>query len=192
MLPWPISARRRVQRNSAWRVGVLSLDEILLIYSDNTFLSPTSPVNAFNFGGNPSVTAQWSNGIHSTTIFADVDTDLYPTNNQLNTFDRKATFTQSYSPLPDLTFTAIGDYSHTTVTGSLTNSIPSQISTPVTTPTLLPNGNTEFPDGTIRSPSGQIVGNINGPSGGVGISIVNPFDTYTATASPPRFSIAAL
>jgi hypothetical protein len=153
------------------------------IYSDNLFLAPSSPFNAFSFGANPSVTAQWSNGIHSSTIFASIDTQRYPTNNLINTFDRQATFTQNYSPLPDLTFTVLGDYSHATVTGSLTNSIPSSIATPVTTPTLLPNGNKQLPNGEIVSPTGQVVGNISGGSAANGISVVNPYDQYTTTAT---------
>jgi hypothetical protein len=153
------------------------------IYSDNLFLAPSNGINALGFGATPSLTAQWTNGIHSTTIFANVDTQRYPTFNLIDTFDRQATFTQSYTPLPDMTFTAVGDYSHKTVTGSLTNSIPDVISTPVTTPTLLPNGNIELPNGEIVSPTGQVVGNINGPSGANGISVVNPYDQYTGTAT---------
>ena len=153
------------------------------LYSDNLFLAPTGQINAMGFGATPSVTAQWTNGIHTTTIFADVDTQQFPTDSLIDTFDRQATFTQKYSPLPDLTFTALGDYTHRTVTSSLTNSIPGAITTPVTTPTRLPNGNIELPNGEIVSPTGQVVGNINGPSGANGLSVVNPYDQYTATAS---------
>jgi hypothetical protein len=153
------------------------------ILSDNLFLSPSSPVNAPGFGATPSVIAAWTNGIHSTNLYASVDTELYPTNNLINKFDRQVTFTQTYAPLPDLTFTVLGDYSHTTVTGSLTNSIPDVTASPVATATLLPNGNTQLPNGNIVSPTGQVVGNINGPSGANGISVVNPFDTYTGTAT---------
>jgi len=153
------------------------------IYSDNLFLAPSAPISALGFGATPSVTAQWTNGIHTTTIFADVDTQRYPTDNLIDTFNREVTFTQKYAPLPDLTFTVLGDYSHTTVTSSLTSSIPSAISTPVTSPTRLPDGNTELPNGEIISPTGQVVGNINGGSTANGISVVNPFDQYTTTAS---------
>jgi hypothetical protein len=156
------------------------------LYSDNLFLSPNAPLNAFGFGVSPAVTAQWTNGIHTTTIFADVDTQQYPTDNPINTFDREATFTQQYSPLPDLTFTGSGDYTHKTVATSLTSSIPTTISTPVTTPTLLPDGNIELPNGTIISPTGQVVGNIKGPSGANGTSIVNPYDQYTGTATASK------
>jgi hypothetical protein len=153
------------------------------LYSDNLFLAPTGGISATGFGATPSVTAQWTNGIHSTTISADVDTQQYPTDNLIDTFDRQATITQRYSPLPDLTFTALGNYSHQTVASSLTSSIPSVISTAVTTPTLLPNGNIELPNGEIVSPTGQVVGNISGPSGANGTSIVNPSDQYTGSAT---------
>jgi hypothetical protein len=153
------------------------------IYSDNLFLAPSAPISALGFGATPSVTAQWTNGIHTTTIFANVDTQRYPTDNLIDTFNRQATFTQKYAPLPDLTFTVLGDYSHTTVTSSLTNSIPTAITTPVTNPTLLPDGNTELPNGEIVSPTGQVVGNINAGAAANGISVVNPYDQYTTTAS---------
>ena len=152
-------------------------------YSDNLFLAPSNGINGFGFGASPTINAQWTNGIHSTTIYANVDTVGYPTHRQIDAFDRQATFTQKYSPLPDLTFSVLGDYRHQTVTGSLINSIPQAVTTPVTSPTLLPNGNIELPNGTIVSPTGQVVGNINGPSGATGISLVNPYDQYTGTAS---------
>ena len=153
------------------------------LYSDNLFLGPSNPTNVFGFGATPSLSAQWTDGIHTSALFASVTSEQYPTNNLINKFDRMATFTQTYSPLPDLTFTAEGNYSHTTVTSSLTNSIPDLITTPVTAPTLLPNGNTQLPNGNIVSPTGQVVGNINGPSAANGVSVVNPFDQYTGTAT---------
>lgn len=153
------------------------------LYSDNLFLAPQSPLNTYSLGINPSISAQWTNGIHTSNLYASVDTQRYPTDNPINTFDRQATFTQTYSPLPDLTFTVLGDYSHATVTGNLTNSIPSQIASPVTTLTRLPNGNFQLPNGEIVSPSGQVIGNISGGSAANGTSVVNPYDQYTTTAS---------
>ena len=58
--------------------GVIPLGEWLLYpsitlaseYSDNLFLSPSSPVNAWGFGATPKLTATWTNGIHTTTIYA--------------------------------------------------------------------------------------------------------------------------
>lgn len=153
------------------------------IYSNNFFLAPTDRISTFDFGVTPSLTAQWSNGIHSTTIYANVDTQRFPTFNALDTFDRQATFTQQYSPLPDLTFTALGDYTHKTITSALTNSIPTPITNPIVQPTRLPNGNFQLPNGTIISPTGQVVGNANGASAANGQTLVNPYDQYTGTAT---------
>ena len=153
------------------------------IYSNNFFLAPSDRLSTFDFGVTPSVTAEWSNGIHSTTISANVDTQRFPTFNELDTFDRQATITQKYSPLPDWTFSVLGDYTHKTITNALTNSIPSAITTAITQPTLLPNGNTELPNGTIVSPTGQIVGNVNTGTTANGQTLVNPYDQYTGTAT---------
>ncbi len=153
-------------------------------YSDNLFLSPTPPViKALGLGTSPSLTAQWTNGIHTTTIYANFDTEAYPTDSTINTFNREATFTQKYAPLPDLTFTVLGDYTHQTIQSSLTNSIPNSISNLPATPTRLPDGNIELPNGQIVSPSGQIVGQANPVLANSGTSLVNPFDQFTGTAT---------
>jgi hypothetical protein len=153
------------------------------LYSDNLFQSPTARISAFGLGSSPSLTALWSNGIHTTRLFGNIDRQVYPTDNEINTFDRQATATQTYSPLPDLTFSALGDYTHKTVSGGLTNSIPSAIASPPAFPTLLPNGNTELPNGTIVSPTGQIVGQANSGVFANGTSQINPYDQYTGTLS---------
>ena len=154
------------------------------IYSDNLFLSPTAPIiKALGLGTSPSLTAQWTNGIHTTTIYANFDSEIYPTENTINTFNREATVTQKYAPLPDLTFTVLGDYTHQTISSSLTNSIPNAISTPPSTPTRLSNGDVELPNGQIVSPSGQIVGQVNPVLANSGITLVNPYDQYTGTAT---------
>jgi hypothetical protein len=151
------------------------------LYSDNLFQSSTGRISALGFGTTPSLTAQWSNGIHTTTLFGNIDRQVYPTDNPINTFDRQATATQTYSPLPDLTFTGLGDYTHKTVAGSLTNSIPSPIAIPG--PILLPNGNTQLPNGNIVSPTGEIVGHVNPALSANGTSSINPYDQFTGTAS---------
>ena len=151
--------------------------------SDNLFLAPSGKISAVGFGQTPSVTAEWTNGIHTTTIFADIDAQQYPTESFINAFNQQATITQQYTPLPDLTFTAAGNYNHTTVTNSFISAIPSAISTPVATPTRLPDGNIELPNGEIVSPTGQVVGSVNGPSGATGTAIVNPYNQYTGTLS---------
>lgn len=153
------------------------------LYSDNLFQSSTAPLSALGFGTSPSLTAQWSNGIHTTTLYGNIDRQVYPTDNAINTFDHQATATQRYSPLPDLTFTALGDYTHKTIASGLTNSIPSAIVTPTPTPTVLPNGNTQLPNGTIVSPTGQIVGQVNPTPFANGTSVVNPYDQFTGTLS---------
>jgi Putative beta-barrel porin 2 len=150
-------------------------------YSNNYFLSPTAKIPGWSFGETPSITAEWSNGIHTTTLFSTFTHLDYPTQNEVNTNDGEATFTQAYSPLRDLTFTFLGDYSHYTIAPSLTSAIPAPVTS--TAATVLPNGNTILPNGSIVSPSGQIVGQA-GPSFNVGaLSVVNPYDAYTATSS---------
>jgi hypothetical protein len=152
-------------------------------YSDNLFLSPIAPVKALGIGASPSLTAQWTNGIHTTTIYANFDSEIYPTDNMINSFNREVTVTQKYAPLPDLTFTALGDYTHQTISSSLTNSIPNAISVPPSTPTRLANGDIALPNGQIVSPSGQIVGQTSPVLAYNGISLVNPYDQYTGTAT---------
>jgi hypothetical protein len=152
------------------------------LYSDNFFQSSTAPISALGFGASPSLTAQWSNGIHTTTLYGNIDREIFPADKALNTFDQQATATQRYSPLPDLTFTALGDFTHKTISSSLTNSIPSAIVTPTPTPIVLPNGNTELPNGTIVSPTGQILGNVNRPLSANGTMAINPYDQFTGTA----------
>ena len=53
----------------------------------------------------------------------------------------------------------------------------------MTAPTQLPNGDIELPNGEIVSPTGQVVGNILGPPGRIGVSVINPSDQYTGTAT---------
>jgi hypothetical protein len=153
------------------------------LYSDNLFQSSTARISALGFGTTPSLTAQWTNGIHTTTLFGNIDRQVYPTDNAINTFDREATATQTYSPLPDLTFTAQGDYTHKTIQSSLTNSIPNSIVTPTVGPTVLPNGNTQLPNGTIVSPTGQVVSQANPGLTVNGTSVINPYDQFTGTTS---------
>ena len=51
------------------------------------------------------------------------------------------------------------------------------------TPVLLPDGNIQLPNGSIVSPNGQIVGNANPALANSGITEVNPYNQYTATAT---------
>src|SRR5581483_5367778 len=97
-------------------------------YSDNYFLSPLSKISGWSFGVSPKITAEWSNGIHSTTLFGTFTHAEYPTSTEVNTNDGEATITQKYAPLRDLDFTFLGDYIHNTIAPALTSAIPSPIS----------------------------------------------------------------
>ena len=148
-------------------------------YSDNYFLSPTSKISGWSFGETPKMTAEWSDGIHSTTLFGAFTHIEYPTNNEVNTNDGEATITEQYAPLRDLNFTLLGDYTHNTIAPALTSAIPSPITS--TAASVLPNGNTVLPNGTIVNSNGQAVGQV-APSLGVGgLSVVDPFDAFTIT-----------
>jgi hypothetical protein len=156
----------------------LSLSTLL---SDNLFLS-VPPLKVVGFGATPRLTAEWSNGIHTTTIYGTVTGEVY-SDSAINTLNGELNLTQRYSPLPDLVFTAQGDYNHQTIQSGLTNSIPTGVTTPAATPTLLPNGNILLPNGNIVAPNGQIVGQANPALAFSGTTFVNPVDLYTATGS---------
>jgi Putative beta-barrel porin 2 len=149
-------------------------------YSDNYFLSPTAKISGIGFGITPAMTAQWTDGIHSTTLYGNFQGIQYPTAPEINTTDGEATFTQRYSPLPDLSFSVSGDYTHRTIAPGLQNGIQPGISAP--TITLLPNGNSVLPNGSIVSPTGQIVGQSTSALTVNGVTVVNPYDQYTGTA----------
>jgi len=149
-------------------------------YSNNYFLSPQSKISGWGFGESPSLTAEWSNGIHTTTLYGDFSHIDYPTQNEINTNDGQATFTQKYAPLRDLSFTFLADYTHKTVAPSLFSATPTAVAVPTTS--VLPNGNTVLPNGLIVSPAGQVVGQSNPGLIVNGISVVNPYDQYTTSA----------
>jgi Putative beta-barrel porin 2 len=151
------------------------------LYSDNLFLSPQSPIAASGIGVTPSLSAVWSNGIHTTTLYGNIDRQAYPTDNDINTLDGRAGFTQRYEALRDLIFTVNGNYAHQTLTTGLQNSIQTAAAAPTTT--VLPNGNTQLPNGTILSPSGQIVGQANPAVGSNAPLLVNPSDQFAGTFS---------
>jgi len=148
-------------------------------YSNNYFLTTPGKIAGWSFGLSPAVTAEWSNGIHATTLYGNFTHIEYPTDNQVITSDGEATITQQYAPLRDLNFSILGDYTHHTLASALTSAIPSPVAS--TASTTLPNGNIVLPNGTIITPSGQVVGQI-GPTFNVGtLSVVNPYDAFTAT-----------
>ena len=150
-------------------------------YSDNVFNSPVVPISAWAFGIRPSLTAEWSNGIHTTDLYGNFDSAVYPTHNELNTFDWNTGFTQKYEALRDLIFRLNGDIVHKTITNGLQNSIPTPINAPQTV--VLPNGDILLPNGLILSPNGQVVGHQNPLIAIKGTTFVNPYDQFTGTFS---------
>src|SRR3984893_10490223 len=60
---------------------------IYSLYSDNLFLSPQRPIAAAGVGVTPSMSAVWSNGIHTTTLYGNIDRQAYPTDDDINTLD---------------------------------------------------------------------------------------------------------
>ncbi len=150
--------------------------------SNNYFISPQSKISGWALGVSPSLTAEWSNGIHTTTLFGSFQQLDYLTDSAINESNGEATFTQQYAPLRDLNFTMSGDYTHQTISPGLTSAIPSP--TGFTGTQVLPNGNIVEPNGTIINPTtGQVVGQV-GPTSSVSpLSIVNPYDQFTGTAS---------
>ena len=123
------------------------------LYKDNLFLSPLRPIAAAGFGITPSLTAVWSNGIHTTTLYGNIDEQVYPTDNQINSLGGRAGFTQKYEAMRDLIFSVNGDFIHATLTSWPAEFNPDAAAAPATT--ILPNGNTLLPNGTILSPCGQ-------------------------------------
>jgi hypothetical protein len=150
-------------------------------YTDNFFLSPFNALSVGGVGVNPALTAVWSNGIHTTTLYGNIDEQVYPSDNEINSFNARAGFTQRYEAMRDLIFTFNGNYAHTTLTAGLQNSIQTPAVAPATT--VLPNGNTVLPNGTILSPSGQPVGQTTVPAGSAIPLVVNPSDAFTGTFS---------
>jgi len=154
---------------------------VYTLYSDNLFLSPTSPISVPGFGVTPSMTAVWTNGIHTTTLYGNIDRQVYPTDNDINTLDGRAGFTQKYEAMRDLIFTVNGNYLHQTLAAGLQNSIQTSAVAPTTI--VLPNGDTQLPNGTILSPSGQVVGQANAAVGSNVPLLVNPSDQIAGTFS---------
>ncbi len=151
-------------------------------YSDNLYQSVLSPISIWGAGINPSMIAEWSNGIHTSTLYGNIDARAYPSDNEFNVFDGAAGFAQKYSPLPDLTFRVQGDYTHKTVNSQFVNAIPGGFVTPGST--VLPNGNTVLPNGSVVNPAGVVVGQV-APTVGAAASqvFINPSNQFTGTAS---------
>ena len=161
------------------------------LYTDNFFGSPQNPLSVGGIGVTPSMVAVWSNGIHTTTLYGNIDRQDYPTESGINTLNGTAGFTQRYEALRDLIFTVNGNYAHQTLATGLQNSIQTPTTGPTTT--VLANGNTVLPNGTILSPSGQPVGQVTPASGSTVPLQVNPSNQFTGTFTIDKiFSRAAL
>jgi len=131
------------------------------------------------------LTAEWSNGIHTTTVYGNIDREVFPKENDIDTFDRQAGIRQRYEPLRDLVFSANVDYTHKTLANAFQNSIPTPVAVPATT--VLPNGNIQLPNGTILSPTGTPISQANPALAVNGLSEVNPSDQYTGTFSVDKY-----
>jgi len=158
-------------------------------YTDNLFMSPTSPLTVPSFAVTPGLTAEWTNGIHKTTLFGSFTSTTYPTQPSVNSFDALMSIDQRYEMMRDLIFGVNGNYTHQTIAPSLVSGLPTTTPTPSTV--VLPNGNIQLPNGTILSPQGQPIGQAaqtpSQTSTTSGLSVVNPYDTFTATASVDKY-----
>ncbi|WP_426424804.1 outer membrane beta-barrel protein [Bradyrhizobium genosp. A] len=151
------------------------------LYSDNLFFAPRNGLASPGFGLTPGLIAVWTNGIHTTTLYGNIDRQIYPDANEVNTLDGRAGFAQRYEAMRDLSFVFDANYVRRTWASSLQNSI--QVAQAAPTSTVLPNGNTVLPNGTIVSPTGQVVGQSTPAAGSVLPLLVNPNNHYTGTFS---------
>lgn len=149
--------------------GALSLGQWLLyptlslhsFYDSNIYVSPTSPISTGGFNINPSLLAQYDTGIHTTSVYGNINSNIYPFISDLNdTFDRQVGFIEKYEAMRDLIFTVQGDYHHVTDAYVYASALPSPII-------------------SAASPA------LPGAAGVVAAqqTFVNPNDTYTATGS---------
>ncbi|MGJ4940751.1 outer membrane beta-barrel protein [Bradyrhizobium sp. HKCCYLS1011] len=150
------------------------------LYSDNLFFGTSPRTSAGGFGVTPGIVAEWTNGIHTTTLYGNLDRQTYPTNNPIDTLDGRAGFTQRYEALRDLIFTFNGNFAHQTWATGLQSSIQTAPASPVSQ--VLPNGDTLLPNGTIISPTGQVTGQATAGGSNVPLN-VNPYNQYTTTLS---------
>ena len=154
--------------------------------SNNYFISSQSKLSGLAFGVDPALTAIWSNGIHTTTLYGSFQQlqyppDVVPQESKINAISGEGTWTQQYAPLRDLNFTFAADYTHQTLQAGLTSAIPSL--TPFTGFIILPNGDIQEPNGTIINPAtGQVVGQAGSSASASPTSFFNPYDTFTGTA----------
>ena len=138
-------------------------------YDLNIYQSTTPPIlHGPGFEIQPRVLADYNTGIYETSIYGNIDSKIYPTLDSSNdTFNRQAGILQKYSPLPDLLFTAQGNYAYSTnaivLLNSTTPAAPS-IPSPIVSP-----ANPALPGAAGVAANAQ--------------TIVDPNDTYTASAN---------
>ena len=138
-------------------------------YDSNIYQSTTPPIlHGAGFEIQPRLLANYNTGIYETSIYGSIDSNIYPTLDSSNdTFNRQAGILQKYSPLPDLLFSAQGNYAHSTnatvLLNSTTPSAPS-IPSPIVSP-----ANPALPG------AAGVVANTQ--------TVVDPNDTYTASAN---------
>ena len=148
--------------------GMLSIGQWLLsptldlysLYDSNIQGSPTNRLAGSGFHYHPALLGELDTGLYDTKLYGNYDSTLYPTHNGLNTSNQQAGASETYSPLRDLNFTALFDYTHSTNSAVVITSIP----TPITSP---------------ANPA---------PQGAAGVvaaqqTTVNPNNNYTATVS---------
>jgi Putative beta-barrel porin 2 len=134
--------------------------DLYTLYDSNIQSSPTLDLKGSGFHYHPALQAELDTGIYDTKLYGSVDSTLYPTQNELNTFNKQAGASETYAPLRDLTFTAHVDYTHNTNANVVITSIPAPITSPAT----------PAPEGAAGVVATQQ-------------TVVNPNDNYTATVS---------
>ena len=140
------------------------------VFDSNLYQSPTTPISAAGFLVSPSLVAIRSNGIHTTKLYGIIDSKIYPSAGENNTFDRQGGIIQTYEALRDLIFTFQGDYTHKTIASLFQNSIPGPLTGPANPPPLA--------SGTVNA---------------LGTIVKNPYDQFTGTATVEKiFSRAYL
>jgi len=140
-------------------------------YNSNIYSFPTNRLSGPGFDFQPNLLAELNNGIWNTRLYGSFDSDVYPTlNSQNNTFNPKAGVVQTYSPLPDLTFTTEGDFAHSTLAPAVINALPNPVTSPAN-----------------PGPTGAAAVVANQPV------VLSPNDTFTALASVSKvFNRASL
>ena len=119
--------------------GTLSLGDWLLyptlnfhsFYDTNIYSSPTSPISTAGVNFNPSLLALYDTGIHTTSLYGNISSNIYPFIDSMNdTFDRQAGFTEKYEAMRDLIFTLQGNYQHSTNAYVFTQALPAPLLSP--------------------------------------------------------------